>query len=39
MRLLLVEDEAELAEAVQLGLVRAGYAVDSRAPRPAPTRS
>ncbi len=28
MRLLLVEDEAELAEAVQLGLVRAGYAVD-----------
>jgi DNA-binding response OmpR family regulator len=28
MRLLLVEDEAELAEAIQLGLVRAGYAVD-----------
>jgi DNA-binding response OmpR family regulator len=28
MRLLLVEDELELAEAVQLGLVRAGYAVD-----------
>jgi DNA-binding response OmpR family regulator len=28
MRLLLVEDEEDLAEAVQLGLVRAGYAVD-----------
>ena len=31
MRLLLVEDEIELAEAVQLGLVRAGYAVDHAA--------
>ena len=31
MRLLLVEDELELAEAVQLGLVRAGYAVDHAA--------
>jgi DNA-binding response OmpR family regulator len=28
MRLLLVEDEEDLAEAVRLGLVRAGYAVD-----------
>jgi DNA-binding response OmpR family regulator len=28
MRLLLVEDEADLAEAVRYGLVRAGYAVD-----------
>ncbi|MQA09888.1 MAG: response regulator [Pseudonocardiaceae bacterium] len=28
MRLLLVEDESDLAEAIQLGLVRAGYAVD-----------
>jgi DNA-binding response OmpR family regulator len=31
MRLLLVEDEEELAEAVQLGLVRNGYAVDCAA--------
>jgi DNA-binding response OmpR family regulator len=31
MRLLLVEDEADLAEAVQLGLTRAGYAVDHAA--------
>ncbi len=28
MRLLVVEDEEDLAEAVRLGLVRAGYAVD-----------
>lgn len=28
MRLLLIEDEADLADAVQLGLTRAGYAVD-----------
>ncbi|MEU6642797.1 response regulator transcription factor [Saccharomonospora sp. NPDC046836] len=31
MRLLLVEDEEDLAEAVQLGLQRAGYAVDHAA--------
>lgn len=31
MRLLLVEDEEDLAEAVQLGLKRAGYAVDTAA--------
>ncbi|PRX49179.1 DNA-binding response OmpR family regulator [Prauserella shujinwangii] len=31
MRLLLLEDEEDLAEAVQLGLQRAGYAVDTAA--------
>ncbi|MGH3716630.1 MAG: response regulator transcription factor [Micromonosporaceae bacterium] len=29
MRLLVVEDEADLVEAIRLGLVRAGYAVDA----------